>query len=92
MKPDEIELADRRLNDISYKMITRKHYKLASKILNFGLVEMKKHGIESTRKMMVVNYANAEKLSGNITQANKILDSEDWSGSTDNYQHLCVSH
>jgi hypothetical protein len=90
LKPDEITLAERRLNDISYKLIVRRQYKLASRILEFGLVEMKKHGIDSTRKMMVVNYANTEKLSGNMTQAIKILDAEDWSACTDNY-HICVS-
>jgi hypothetical protein len=72
LRPNEIELAERELNNLAYKLLTRKEYRLARDILRFGLVEMHKHGSDSTRKMMVVNYANAEKLSGNKRQADEI--------------------
>ena len=87
---EDIEQANMQLNGFSYRLITRRRYKLAAKMLNFGLHEMKKHGTEATRKMMVVNYANAEKLGGNIGLSRKILDREDWSASTDNYR-ICVA-
>jgi hypothetical protein len=40
--------------------------------------------------MMVVNYANAEKLAGNGSKATEILDAEDWSASTEDYR-ICVA-
>jgi hypothetical protein len=78
------------LNRFSYRLITQRKYKLAAKMLRFGLQEMKRWGTEATRKMMVVNYANAQKLDGNVQLSQEILDSEDWSASTDNYR-ICVA-
>jgi hypothetical protein len=60
--PGEIDLAAEKLNGFGYRLITQRRYKLAATMLKFGLYEMKKHGPEATRKMMVVNYANAEKI------------------------------
>jgi hypothetical protein len=88
--PTETDDAENNLNHFSYRLITQKNYKLAAKMLKFGLTDMKKHGTEATRKMMVVNYANAEKLGGNVDVAREILDREDWSASTDRYR-ICVA-
>jgi hypothetical protein len=41
-------------------------------------------------KMMIINYANAVKLSGDKERGEKILDSEDWSAVTDNFK-ICVA-
>jgi hypothetical protein len=59
-------------------------------MLRFGLYEMKKHGDEATRKRMVVNLANAEKLNGNNNEAERILQSEDRSAATDAFV-VCVA-
>jgi len=75
---NEIEKAAEKLNGFSHRLITQRKYKLAATMLKFGLNEMKKHGSEAINKMMVVNYANAEKLGGNMEVAKKILDTEDW--------------
>lgn len=88
--PEDIKRAANTLNHFSYGLITKRKYKLAAKMLRFGLYEMKKHGTEAIRKMMVVNYANAEKLGGNIELSSQILDGEDWSASTDSYR-ICVA-
>lgn len=40
--------------------------------------------------MMIVNYANAMKLSGDLANAITVLDQEDWSLSGLHYQ-ICVS-
>jgi hypothetical protein len=88
--PGEVDLAAEKLNGFSYRLITQRKYRLAATMLKFGLHEMKKHGPEAIRKMMVVNYANAEKLGGNVELSRKILDTEDWSASTDNYR-ICVA-
>jgi hypothetical protein len=90
LKPAEIEEADRELNKITFRLITKRMYKEAITLLRFGLFEMKKHGTELFRKMMVVNLANAEKLNGNKSEAEKILNDEDWSASTDTFV-ICVA-
>lgn len=88
--PEDINAANSKLNRFCYNLITRRKYKLAAKLLRFGLVEMKNHGTEKIRKMMVVNYANAEKLSGNAEASEKILDKEDWTAATDDFK-ICVA-
>ncbi len=70
--PDQIEQADRELNELSYRLITKRRYREAIVLLRFGLYEMKKHGTDATKKAMVVNLANAEKLDGNKDEAEKI--------------------
>jgi len=90
LTPEDINSADSELNGFAYRLITRRRYKAASTMLRFGLYEMKKHGSDAVRKMMVVNYANAIKLGGDRVQAAKILDDEDWSASTDDYR-VCVA-
>ena len=88
--PAQIGLADQELNELSYRLITKRRYGEASKLLRFGLYEMKKHGEDATKKSMVVNLANAVKLGGNKTQAEQILTDEDWSAATDKYK-VCVA-
>ena len=88
--PDQIEQADRELNELSYRLITKRRYREAIVLLRFGLYEMKKHGTDATKKAMVVNLANAEKLDGNKDEAEKILSNEDWSASTDRF-NICVA-
>jgi hypothetical protein len=83
LMPCQIEEADEELNDLAYRLISKRMYKEANTLLRFGLFEMKKHSTELVRKMMVVNLANAEKLGGNKIEAEKVLGAEDWSASTD---------
>lgn len=90
LSPKEIVIAATELNEFAYRLITTRKYKAATAMLEFGLYEMKKQGSDATRKRMVVNYANVLKLGGNKTKANKILDDEDWSASTDEYR-ICVA-
>jgi hypothetical protein len=88
--PADINDADGELNEFAYRLITRRRYSAAATMLSFGLYEMKKHGNDAIRKMMVVNYANAVKLGGDKVQAERILGEEDWSASTDDYK-ICVA-
>ena len=90
MLPGEIEEAARELNMVAYELLTRRRYRLASVILRFALMEMQKQGSEAIRKQMIVNYANAEKLQGNIEEAQKIIDKEDWSAANDSYK-ICIA-
>jgi hypothetical protein len=88
--PSQIEEADIELNQLAYRLITERMYREANTLLRFGLFEMKKHSTDLVRKMMVVNLANAEKLSGHKAEAEKILGDEDWSASTDKFI-ICVA-
>jgi len=65
LAPSEIGVAADELNELAYRLIVKRKYIEAITFLRFGLFELKKHGEEATRKRMVVNLANAEKLGGN---------------------------
>lgn len=88
--PNEIDAAAISLNEVAFDLIAAKRYRLASEMLRFGLEVMKKHGSEATRKRMVVNHANSEKLRGEKDRAEKILDAEDWSATSDLFR-MCVA-
>jgi len=90
LAPSEIGVAADELNELAYRLIVKRKYIEAITFLRFGLVEMKKHGEEATRKRMVVNLANAEKLGGNKEEAEKVLSSEDWSAAADNFT-ICAA-
>ena len=90
MIPSEIELAASEWNEICYRLLLKKNYDFASKMLRFGIEEMKKKGDEATRKRMIVNLANSEKLAGRKEMALKILAAEDWSAVSDEFA-ICVA-
>jgi len=88
--PTDIEHASKTLNDIAYELIVKHQYTLAITILMFALDDKKKQASDSTRKQMVVNCANALKLSGNKPESDALLNKEDWSASSNLY-NICVS-
>ncbi|KAA2213678.1 hypothetical protein F0Q34_06295 [Pseudoroseomonas oryzae] len=90
LSPQDLNIADRELDDFCYRMIVGRKYKQAEKLLHFGLKTFKRHGSDATRKQMVINYANTVKLGGNKEKAIEALDEEDWSASTENYR-ICVA-
>lgn len=87
--PDERELADSALNNRGMDLISKKQYKIAAKILEFG-VSQRKHHSDLVRKMMTVNLANAEKLDGNTSRSKDILRKQDWSA-TSYFVQICVA-
>lgn len=88
--PDNIELADQELNRFCYDLIIKEDYDLASRLLSFRLNTLKKAGKEADRKRMVVNIANARKLSGHWDEAIEILAKEDWSAATLDFS-VCIA-
>lgn len=88
-KSDEINLSARNLNDICFNLIGQERYLLASKLLDFGLNTMKKHGEDIVRRMMVVNYSNAIKLGGDKEKAKEILEKEDWTACSMDFK-ICI--
>jgi hypothetical protein len=90
LQPEDVGEADLELNQFAYRLITKRRYKEATTVLRFGLYEMKKHGEYATKKSLVVNLANAEKLGGNRSEAERILKEEDFSAATDRFR-ICVA-
>ncbi|WP_152613353.1 hypothetical protein [Inquilinus limosus] len=86
----EIDEAAGALNGAAYSLIVKERFELAQRLLNFGLSEFEKKESDLTRKMMIVNLANAKKLSGDQKSAIDILDGEDWSASSNKFK-ICVA-
>lgn len=83
--------ADRALNDLCFQLIFWRAYNVAEALLSFGVETIKtRSGLDQTRRMMVVNLANAVKLQKRKEDAQKILNKEDWSASSDNFL-ICVA-
>ena len=87
--PDQREDADSRLNGLGMDLIAAKEYDTAIKILDFG-VNQRQHFSELYKRMMVVNLANALKLSGNHARCDKVLSKHDWSATSYQFQ-ICVA-
>lgn len=88
--PKELAIAASELNEFAYRLIAKRRFKTAVVMFEFGLYDMKKQGSDAIKKRMIVNLANALKLSGDKARAEKILNEEDWSSSTDAYK-ICVA-
>lgn len=86
----EREKADTNLNQSCFDLIGVREYELAARILDLGVNVFRKHASDSTRRMMVVNLANARRLLGKKDEAKKILDKEDWTATSLNFQ-ICVA-
>ena len=87
-RPSELAKADSSLNELGMRLIADYDYATAARILEFG-VGCKKHSNDRLRRMMVVNLANAYKLENDQMLANKILDKEDWTAVSPEFQ-ICV--
>jgi len=85
--PDEIENADEILiNGISYELLKSEQYKLAIKISEFGCNILKKHTNEESRRIILINSAIAYKAMGKKRDAIKLIDNQDWSGWSAEFQ------
>ena len=77
MCPGELEEADAAFNHCCFRLIKMGQYELAGGLLEYAC-SAKKYGSDKTRRMMIVNRANALKLSGDLIGARKILNGTDW--------------
>ena len=82
---DERDEADTAFNDQAFELIISREYKTAEALLSFSTGVLKRAGNDRTRRMMIVNLANAMKLQQNEDGCNKLLDSEDWSAVGDDF-------
>lgn len=77
--PSEIDLADRSLVDITYELLERKRYNLAITLLDFAFETLKKFSTPDFELRMLINRANAYRLSGNATRSKTLIEAKDWS-------------
>ncbi len=82
--PDELEDADTTFLDITFNLLKSGEYALSKKLFQFA-TQLKKHGSNRLRRVFVINLAIACKWGGDAAEANKILDSEDWSDSASEF-------
>jgi hypothetical protein len=87
--PGETAQASASLNDRAYEIIVHRRFELAITMLQFGL-GLKNTIPENVRRMMIVNLANAYKLSGDVDKARLTLDGHDWSAASTEFQ-ICIA-
>lgn len=80
--PDEVDIADRAMNESIFFLLEAKRWKMASEFGEFSMSSMMSKETSSMLKMIrIVNTALCLKHNGNQEQASKLLDEVDWSAS-----------
>lgn len=88
--PNELDDADTSLINVSFSLIHEGKYTLAQKLLDFGAETLKNHASDSNRRIIIINRAQSYYHDNQKNKSNDILNREDWSSCSDEYQ-LCVN-
>jgi hypothetical protein len=88
LQPDSLEDADSSLNSYAYHLLLDENYELATRLLEFAVDTLPRHGSDISRRMFVINLGQAYKFSGHQDLCDQRLNKEDWSACNDNFQ-LC---
>jgi hypothetical protein len=83
---DQIEEADVSLIEITYNLLEEGKYKLASILLDFACLTLKKHASDQTMRIMVINRAQAYRWRENQEECLSIISKEDWSASSNSFK------
>ena len=83
---DDLEAADKVLNNIAFSSIESENYDLAANLLDFGINVLKKHSSEEWRLSMLLNLAQTYKWKGNQAGCEGTLNLIDWSAKADKYK------
>lgn len=86
LKPDEIEKADAHLNRVCYQLLLKEHYDLALNLLCFATDVLKKHHDQEVVCIFIINKALAYYLSNKKEDSNKVIDTHDWSATSDKFK------
>lgn len=84
--PAQREEADDNLVEITYDLLKTEQYKLAQRVLDFCTETIPSYSNDRSRRIFVVNRSIAYKFDGDEEKANAILDEEDWSATSGNFQ------
>jgi hypothetical protein len=74
-----LEEADTHLNTLAYEALQGLRYDIAINLFDFAFLKPMKRGSKELELMLVVNRANAYKLSGDSARCAEIMGTEDWS-------------
>lgn len=88
--PQELDLADRNLSEISYDLLCNEKYSLAIKLLDFACLTLKSWSDDRMKKMFIINRAQAYKHNGDTEKCRQIIAENDWSSCQDDFQ-ICVA-
>jgi hypothetical protein len=76
---EDREAADKNLNALCHNLICTENYALATKLLEFATVTLKKHSSEHIALLFTINKAQALKWSGKEGECRDVLGKVDWS-------------
>lgn len=82
---DDIENADRSLNEICYHLLTSGQFNLADILLDFACKQTK-HFNDSSKNIFIVNKSLSNYLNKKEDIAKQIISSKDWSASSDDFK------
>lgn len=84
--PNDLENADSSLNDIIYRLLQRREYKLAINLSEFATNILKKHSSQEFKLVFNVNKAQSYKWEGQDEICSKMMKSMDWSAMSDKFK------
>lgn len=84
--PKSLEEADNNLTGICLDLLVEEKYNLACTISDFATETLKRHSDDRSERILIVNGAQAYKWSGNNEKAKAIINSIDWSASSDDFK------
>jgi len=79
LKPDELELADNNLINITYELLLEERYPLAIVLLHFASDVLKKHSSDQVRCIHKINLSIAYRQNGDKKESLRIIKEADWS-------------
>jgi hypothetical protein len=84
--PIYVDGSDDNIIDLTYELIDNKQYDLAIRLLEFFTEPVFKHSKDYSKRIMIINLAQAHKWAGNDKTCAKVLDGIDWSATEDRFK------
>jgi hypothetical protein len=85
-KPEDLEAADNNLIETTHDLIKEGKYNLAITLLDFAAITLKTFFNEETRRLLIINRAQAYKWNDQENICSLLLSKEDWVGQSDAFQ------
>ncbi len=84
--PEKLKMSDNNLVEIVVNLIDKGEYEIPIRILDFFTSKGIKHFNEDSRRILIINKAQAYKWAGQGDKCSSILDAEDWSACEDKFK------
>lgn len=85
LEPNSLKHHDKDLNMICYDLLTLKNFNLCDTLLKFSCNQVR-HSDLATKNVFTINSAISKYLQGKEDEAKAIMESKDWSASSDNFK------